>query len=84
MAYNNVHRPEISHAKEVEERSFALASSREHYKEVDQADCFLLAFFVLKDHKSRQEADKRGTIVGNLLTTKCFSAVEDMCLYKHA
>jgi len=30
MAYDDVPRPEISHAKEVEERSFALASSREH------------------------------------------------------
>lgn len=32
-------------------------------RKVDQADCFLLAFFVLKGHKSRQDADKRGTFV---------------------
>jgi len=30
MAYDDVPRPEISHAKEVEERSFSLESSREH------------------------------------------------------
>lgn len=64
MAYDDVRRPEVSHAKEVEERSFALASSREHQKEVDQADCSLRAFFVLKGHNSRREADNCRTILG--------------------
>lgn len=64
MAYDDVRRPEISHAKEVEERSFALASSWEHQKGVDQADCSLRAFFVLKGHNSRWEADNCRTILG--------------------
>lgn len=63
MAYDDVRRSEISHAKEVEERSFALASSREH-QEVDQADCSLRAFFVLKGHNVRREADNCGTVLG--------------------
>lgn len=50
--------------KRLKKGSFALASSREHQKEVDQADCSLRAFFVLKGHNFRREADNCGTVLG--------------------